>query len=126
MAGWPHLEQPTARCLRDRGPPQGGLSQLLDCPGPEGRGDRDKEGRYHRHRASERVICETRTKETMNANPNRRASAKSKEISPLPAAAASFSNISPNFACSSDLLGDISIRRLSAVCMSGRFSFLGL
>jgi hypothetical protein len=28
---------------------QGGLSPLLDRPGPEGRGDRDKEGRYHGH-----------------------------------------------------------------------------
>jgi len=28
---------------------QGGLSSLLDQPGPEGRGDRDKEGRYHGH-----------------------------------------------------------------------------
>jgi hypothetical protein len=28
---------------------QGGLSLLLDRPGPEGRGDRDKEGRYHGH-----------------------------------------------------------------------------
>jgi hypothetical protein len=28
---------------------QGGLSPLLDRPGPEGRGDRDHEGRYHGH-----------------------------------------------------------------------------
>jgi len=28
---------------------QGGLSPLLDRPGPEGRGDRDTEGRYHGH-----------------------------------------------------------------------------
>jgi hypothetical protein len=28
---------------------QGGLSHLLDQPGPEGRGDRDKEGQYHGH-----------------------------------------------------------------------------
>ncbi len=28
---------------------QGGLSPLLDRPGPQGRGDRDKEGRYHGH-----------------------------------------------------------------------------
>ncbi len=28
---------------------QGGLSPLLDRPGSEGRGDRDKEGRYHGH-----------------------------------------------------------------------------
>jgi hypothetical protein len=28
---------------------QGGLSPLLDRPGPGGRGDRDKEGRYHGH-----------------------------------------------------------------------------
>ncbi len=28
---------------------QGGLSRLLDCPGPAGRGDRDKDGRYHGH-----------------------------------------------------------------------------
>jgi len=28
---------------------QGGLSSLLDRQGPEGRGDRDKEGRYHGH-----------------------------------------------------------------------------
>jgi hypothetical protein len=28
---------------------QGGLSPLLDRPGPEGRGDRDGEGRYHGH-----------------------------------------------------------------------------
>lgn len=27
----------------------GGLSPLLDRPGPEGRGDRDKTGRYHGH-----------------------------------------------------------------------------
>ena len=27
----------------------GGLSPLLDRPGPEGRGDRDKDGRYHGH-----------------------------------------------------------------------------
>jgi hypothetical protein len=28
---------------------QGGLSPLLDRPGPEGRGDRNNEGRYHGH-----------------------------------------------------------------------------
>lgn len=28
---------------------QGGLSSLLDRPGPEGRGDRDATGRYHGH-----------------------------------------------------------------------------
>jgi hypothetical protein len=28
---------------------QGGLSPLLDRPGPEGRGDRDKDGHYHGH-----------------------------------------------------------------------------
>ena len=28
---------------------QGGLSPLLDRPGPEGRGDRDTEGRFHGH-----------------------------------------------------------------------------
>jgi len=28
---------------------RGGLSPLLDRPGPEGRGDRDKQGRYHGH-----------------------------------------------------------------------------